>query len=317
MKLQKSILFFLLIALTIKGFAQLPAYKISREEYIEIYKEIAIIEMNSFRIPASITLAQGILESANGNSTLAKRANNHFGIKCHKGWNGKTYHIDDDAKDECFRKYSDPFESFKDHSVFLSTRDRYAFLFSLEITDYKAWAHGLKKAGYATNPKYPQLLIKIIEGYNLGQYDNPDFKVVVKNKKSKKKKNNYANNEADFKTITIGAANREIFSNNGVKFIYARKEDTFYKIARDFNIYTWQVYSYNDLKKKDKITEGQMVYLEKKKSKGTRNFHTVNPGETLFDISQQYGVRLKKLCKYNSLDKDAKLFPNQQIQLRK
>ncbi len=317
MKLLKSILFFLLIVITSKGFAQVPANKISKEEYIEMYKSIAIEEMNSFRIPASITLAQGILESANGNSTLAKRANNHFGIKCHKGWNGKTYHMDDDAKDECFRKYSDPFESFKDHSIFLSTRDRYAFLFSLEITDYKAWAHGLKKAGYATNPKYPQLLIKIIEDYDLNQYDKPNFKDFASGKKSKRGKKNAANTEADFNVITIGAANREIYMNNGVKFIYARKGDTFYKIAQDFNIYTWQVFSYNDLKKNDELAEGQMVYLGKKKSKGTQNTHIVNPGETLFDIAQHYGIRLKKLCKYNSLDKDAKLFPNQEIKLRK
>jgi len=316
MNIYKTILTSISIIIVLTGISQAPSNKITREEYIQMYKKIAIEEMNSFRIPASITLAQGILESANGNSSLAKKAKNHFGIKCHKGWNGKTYHMDDDAKDECFRKYSDPYESFKDHSIFLSTRDRYAFLFSLELTDYKGWAHGLKKAGYATNPKYPQLLIKIIEDYNLNQYDNAKFKDLAKNKKSKKGKKNY-NNEADFKTITIGAANREIYSNNGVKFIYARKDDTFYTIAQDFNIYTWQVFSYNDLKKNDDLAEGQMVYLEKKKSKGTRNIHTVKPGETLFDIAQHYGVRLKKLCKYNSLDKDAELFPDQKIKLRK
>lgn len=314
MKRYKSILFLLPFLLVITGAAQVPSNKISREEYIDIYKDIAITEMNSFRIPASITLAQGILESANGNSTLAKKANNHFGIKCHKGWNGKTYHMDDDAKDECFRKYSDPYESFKDHSIFLSTRDRYAFLFSLEITDYKGWSHGLKKAGYATNPKYPQLLIKIIEDYNLDQYDNPDFSGYAKNN-SKKDKRNYSN-EDDFNVIMIGAGNREIFKNNGKKFIYARKGDTFYSIAQDFNIYTWQVYKYNDLKKKDQLAEGQMVYLEKKKSKGNKASHTVSPGETLLDIAQKYGIRLTKLCKYNSLKKDAVLYPNQQIKLR-
>lgn len=317
MKINKIILTSFCVILVFTGFSQTPSNKITREEYIQMYKEIAIEEMNSFHIPASITLAQGILESANGNSSLAKKANNHFGIKCHKGWNGKTYHMDDDAKDECFRKYSDPYESFKDHSIFLSTRDRYAFLFSLELTDYKGWSHGLKKAGYATNPKYPQLLIKIIEDYNLDQYDDRNYKALAKNEKNNKRKKDYTKNGADFKTITIGAANREIFINNGVKFIYARQGDTFYKIAQDFNIYTWQVYTYNDLKKKDKLTEGQMVYLEKKKTKGTRNFHTVNPGETLFDIAQHYGIRLKKLCKCNSLDKDAELFPNQEIKLRK
>lgn len=316
MNLYKSILLALPIFLVLAGFSQIPANKISREEYIAVYKEIAIEEMNSFRIPASITLAQGILESANGNSALAKRAKNHFGIKCHKGWNGKTYHMDDDAEDECFRKYADPYESFKDHSIFLSTRSRYAFLFTLEITDYKGWANGLKKAGYATNPKYPQLLIKIIESYNLDQYDKPNFKNTAKNNKSNKGRKKYSNNEADFKTITIGAANREIFINNGKKFIYARQGDSFYTIAQDFNIYTWQVYKYNDLKKKDKLSEGQMIYLEKKKTKGSDKFHNVSPGETLHDISQNYGIRLKKLCKYNSLDKNAKLFPDQQIKLR-
>ena len=316
MNIYKTILTSISVILVLTGISQSPSNKITREEYIQMYKAIAIEEMNSFRIPASITLAQGILESANGNSSLAKKAKNHFGIKCHKGWNGKTYHMDDDAKDECFRKYSDPFESFKDHSIFLSTRDRYAFLFSLEITDYKGWAHGLKKAGYATNPKYPQLLIKIIEDYNLSQYDDAKFKDLAKNKKLKKGKNNY-NNEADFKTITIGAANREIYSNNGVKFIYAQKGDSFYTIAQDFNIYTWQVFSYNDLKKNDDLAEGQMVYLEKKKTKSAQSTHTVEPGETLLDIAQQYGVKLNKLCKYNSLDKNAELFPDQEIKLRK
>jgi LysM repeat protein len=311
MKKHPYILFILPVLFVVTGFGQLPANKITREEYIGIYKEIAIEEMNTFRIPASITLAQGILESANGNSTLAKMANNHFGIKCHSGWTGKTYHMDDDAKDECFRKYSDPFESFKDHSLFLTTRTRYAFLFTLEITDYKGWAHGLKSAGYATNPNYAHLLIKIIEDFSLHQYDKPNFKNIANNKGRK----TYGN-DADFKAITIGAGNRQIFENNGKKFIYARNGDSFYEIAQDFNIYTWQVYKYNDLKKNDNLAEGQIVFLEKKKTKSTHEYHTVSPGESLYDISQMYGVRLKKLCKYNTLDKNAKLFPDQKIRLR-
>ena len=151
-----------LTILTFNLFAQPGSKRISRSEYIELYKEDAIREMERNSIPASITLAQGILESGDGNSPLARYANNHFGIKCHSDWTGKTFIQDDDKKNECFRKYKDPYESYKDHSDFLK-KNRYAFLFELKITDYKGWAHGLKKAGYATNPKYPHLLIKIIE----------------------------------------------------------------------------------------------------------------------------------------------------------
>lgn len=228
--------------------------------------------------------------------------------------------MDDDEEDECFRKYKNPYESFKDHSIFLSTRGRYAFLFELEITDYEGWARGLKKAGYATNPKYPQLLIKIIEDYDLQQFDLQYNKKVASRYKPKVEKEvstRYVKADAeDFKAITIGAANREIYINNDVKFIFAKKGDTFSTIASDFNIYSWQVYSYNDMSKKDQIEEGQMIYLEAKKKKGDKPFHIVQPGEDLADISQLYAVKLKKLCKYNTLDERAVLFPNQKIHLQ-
>lgn len=297
--------------------AQTPSGKITREEYIQLYKDIAIEEMNAYHIPASITLAQGILESGNGNSSLAKKANNHFGIKCHKGWNGKTYHMDDDAKDECFRKYSSPYESFKDHSIFLSTRDRYSFLFDLDIHDYKAWAHGLKRAGYATNPKYPQLLIKLIEEHQLNRFDKQYLGQAAGKPIAASTSQKPPPSVEDFSPITLGAANREIYENNGVKFIRARKGDTFYTIAQDFNIYTWQVYRYNELRKNDPIGEGQVLYLEKKKNQGSRDVHIAQPGETLYDIAQLYAVKIKKLSKYNALDKNARLFPNQEIKLRR
>lgn len=323
MKGYLKVIILLLVCLVINNetlLGQLPENKITKEEYIILYKDIALEEMNMYKIPASITLAQGILESGHGNSSLAKKANNHFGIKCHKGWTGKTYHMDDDAEDECFRKYKNPYESFKDHSIFLSTRSRYAFLFDLEITDYQAWAKGLKKAGYATNPKYPQLLIKIIEDYELHQYDlqyNKDIAARYKPRVKKEVSTRYAKaDKEDFKAITIGAANREIFINNDVKFIYAKKGDTFSKIAKDFNIYSWQLYAYNDLNKKDQLKEGQMLYLEAKKKKGDKPFHVVQPGENLADISQLYAVKIKKLSKYNTLDENAVLFPNQKIKLR-
>lgn len=295
--------------------AQPPENNLSKEDYIQLYKDIAVQEMNTFGIPASITLAQGILESASGNSTLARKANNHFGIKCHQGWNGKTFHMDDDTENECFRNYDKAYDSFKDHSVFLSSRDRYAFLFELEITDYKAWAKGLKRAGYATNPKYAELLIKLIEDYRLYEFDK-NYKpanYVYRDKKSTSGKNT----GDDFKPVTISKVNRQVYESNGLKFIYARRDDNFYLIARDFNIYTWQIYKYNDLKKKDQLVEGQMLYLEKKNSKGKIATHRVQPGESLYSISQSYGIQLKKLCKYNHLAKDAQLFPDQKIKLRK
>jgi len=158
----------LILAFQFPGFSQ---KKITVEEYIDKYQDLAISEMKKHRIPASIKMAQAILESGSGNSELAVKANNHFGIKCHKGWTGKTYHKDDDEKDECFRKYKSPEDSYRDHSHFLTSRDRYKSLFDLEITDYKGWAYGLKQAGYATNPRYPELLIRIIEVNGLTRLD--------------------------------------------------------------------------------------------------------------------------------------------------
>jgi len=304
---------FLFAGVSEKAFAQ-NSGRMTKEEYIKKYEEIAIEEMNKFGIPASITLAQGILESANGNSTLATKANNHFGIKCHKGWIGKTFHMDDDAKNECFRKYKDPLKSYKDHSKFLSTRRRYAFLFELDITDYKGWAYGLKKAGYATNPKYPQLLIKIIEDYGLYEYDKL-YKTGKTSlaKKTKPQKKIVPEAVILVKTTPTG---RKVYSNNGVKFIYAKKGDNPYKLAKEFNIYKYQINKYNHLTKKDTIQEGQIIYLEKKRNKANIAYHTVQPGETLYDISEKYAVRLKKLCKYNNLPKNAKLYPDQKIKLR-
>lgn len=323
MKAYLKVITYLLIFLIFGNqelYSQLPENKITKEEYINQYKDIALEEMNMYSIPASITLAQGILESGHGNSSLAKKANNHFGIKCHKEWTGKTFHMDDDTENECFRKYQNPYDSFKDHSIFLSTRSRYAFLFDLEITDYKGWAEGLKKAGYATNPKYPQLLIKIIEDFELNQYDllyNKELAARFRPKVEREVSTRYVKADVeDFKVISIGAANREVYINNDVKFIFARKGDNFSTIAEDFNIYSWQVYSYNDMSKKDQILEGQMIYLEAKKKKGEKPYHIVQPGETLNDISQLYAVKIKKLCKYNTLDEEALLFPNQKIKLQ-
>lgn len=282
-----------------------------RDEYIQKYKAIAIREMTEFKIPASITLSQGILESGSGKSRLAKEANNHFGIKCHVGWEGDFVKMDDDAPNECFRKYKNAEESFKDHSFFLSQRPRYASLFDLEPTDYKGWAHGLKKAGYATNPKYGELLIKIIEDHELYKLDvikeviaDVGEDEIPKNKNRK------------FEAFGVSKNNRKVFTNNSRKFIFARKGDNFAKIASDFSIYEYQVWKYNELDKNDKIAEGQMVYIEKKRREASKPYHVVDEGETMYSISQLYGIQLKQLYKKNRMNKGAEARPGQVLWLQ-
>lgn len=297
--------------------------RISVGEYIESYKDLAIEEMETYHIPASITLAQGILESDCGNSPLALEAKNHFGIKCHKEWSGKTFYQDDDEKDECFRSYDRPEDSYRDHSEFLTTRDRYSSLFTLEITDYRGWAYGLKAAGYATNPHYPEMLIKVIEENGLDKYDRVAGRQssVASNKNKTDSLNSTPNIQhptlpPDIFAITgRGGNDRIIFKNNGVKFIIARKGDTFYKIADEFGIYAWQLFKYNDMSRKKKVKEGEKVYLEKKKAGAEYAYHIVGQGETLYDIAQDYGVRLKALCRRNNLPDNAHLKQGEKLVL--
>lgn len=283
----------------------------SREDYISKYKGIAVEQMKKYKIPASITLAQGILESGNGNSRLALKGNNHFGIKCHKDWKGRKIHAWDDNKRECFRKYKKVEMSYLDHSFFLSERKRYADLFKHDITDYKSWAKGLKKAGYATNKHYPKLLIKIIEENKLYEFDKLEIASVSSSKKNLKVKigkdtkftSGYEfKKENDFKQIEISGNNRKVFENNGKKFIFAVKGDDFHSIAREFKIFRWQVYKYNDLSKNDCLTEGQIVYLQRKKRKAEQKFHKFRKNETMYSVSQLYGIRLRLLYKWNDMD---------------
>jgi len=293
--------------------------KISRDEYIQIYKDIAINEMALYGIPASITLAQGILESGHGNSALTREANNHFGIKCHTGWKGKKYHMDDDAENECFRVYDDAAQSFRDHSLFLKNRLRYQFLFDFKKDDYKAWAKGLKKAGYATNPRYPQLLIKIIEDHQLYRFDSmkPNEKPIYVTNDSDDEKAFVPQDRKKYKFVENAANGRKVFENNGVKFIYAKKDDNFLKIAVDFNIYAYQVYKNNDLDKDDQLVEGQMVYLERKKRKGSSKYHKVAKNESMHAISQKYGIRLKQLYRKNRMPEGSQAVPGEQLYLQK
>ncbi|MFD1315556.1 glucosaminidase domain-containing protein [Namhaeicola litoreus] len=207
--------------------------------YIDNYKNIAVKKMMEYKIPASITLAQGVLESGNGRSELTRKANNHFGIKCHKGWEGKKVHHDDDEKHECFRKYNYPEESFDDHSMFLTTRSRYAGLFELDADDYKAWAKGLKNAGYATDRKYPDKLIKIIEEYKLYEYD--DLVLGVDNDKKRKRK-----------------SEEEVVSNN---YIIVNKGDTLYSIAKNNSTTVERIKALNSLTTNN-LNIGQKIYLD-------------------------------------------------------
>ncbi len=289
-------------------------HKISVEDYILTYKDVAMDKMEAYGIPASITLAQGILESGSGNSELSRKANNHFGIKCHKDWKGKTFHMDDDAKNECFRKYKSPDESYRDHSLFLTTRGRYTDLFTFKITDYKAWAHGLKKAGYATNPKYPQLLIKIIEENRLYEFDKGITPTFLTQDHEQPPTDDPViatvappPSPSDYELTEIWETGRKVYINNGAKFIFVQAGDSFSDIAADFEIYSWQLPKYNELDKNAGLEKGQMLYIEKKQKKNKEaGTHTIKAGESMHFIAQLYGIQLKQLYKHNKMAEGSK-----------
>lgn len=290
---------------SVLSFAQPNERKMTAQQYIDSFKDEAIKEMLMYNIPASITLAQGMLESGNGNSDLAVYANNHFGIKCHKGWDGPTYIKDDDAKDECFRKYPDVLDSYTDHSQFLKSRPRYAFLFELKRTDYKGWAKGLKEAGYATDPKYTQRLLELIETHKLYQYDEIE---------------GMENINVFAKTETVKPEKiepREIMRFRFIKYIIVKPGDSFYKISRDTDKDLWQLYKFNDLTEKDKLIAGQKLYLQPKHRKAKEAFHTVKPGETMHSISQLHGIKLKCLYKKNNMKPGDQPKPGTVLYLRK
>lgn len=254
------------------------------EDYIKKYRELAVEEMRRYHIPASITLAQGLLESGAGQSTLARKSNNHFGIKCGSDWSGKTVRHDDDARNECFRAYKHPRQSYEDHSKFLVGRPRYASLFKLKITDYKGWARGLKKAGYATNPRYAEQLIGIIELYDLHQYDRKDaLKFLKKNPNP-----------------------HQPYIANDLLYIVVRSGDTWKAISKEFDISSKKLRKYNDLYKGYVLQVGDILYLEEKNKRAGKEHivHVLRAGESMHSISQKYGIRLKNLYKLNKMDPD-------------
>ena len=296
--------------------------RLTAEQYISQFKEAAIADMKKTGVPASITMAQGMFESDYGNSSLAKIAKNHFGVKCHKDWGGDTYYMDDDAPNECFRKYNSVEESYDDHSNFLRTRDRYKFLFDLSISDYKGWANGLKKAGYATNPAYADKLIEIIERYNLQVLDEggtPQPIVDVKVEKNKEKKN--VVNE-DNKPIRVKVTPRVkvldgLATINNIPFVYVEKSDSYLKIAKQYKLELWQILEYNEAEKNDILHIGDIVFLNPKKGRAEVETYTVKEGETMYDIAQAYGVRQKKIYQMNNIVPGTALTAGQELKMRK
>lgn len=273
------------------------------EKYIEKYASVAVSEMHRSGVPASITLAQGLVESAAGESELATKANNHFGVKCHTDWKGKKTYKDDDKAGECFRMYSNASASFRDHSDFLRFQDRYKFLFDLDPTDYKAWARGLKKAGYATDKQYADKLIKVIEDYELYRYDTdsgiPETPHEIE--KPVELKSFEVKEEYRF------SLSRDVYQINGVPCIYAVEGDTYQSIASSYGLFLREILRFNDASQGDTLRAGELVYLQMKKRRGARGmekFIAGDGGETLRDIAQRFGVRLSTLKRYNRVPDD-------------
>lgn len=314
--------------------------------YIKQYKSTAIREMQMYKIPASITLAQGMIESGCGKSKLALNTSNHFGIKCQNDWPGDTYLHDDDAKNECFRRYNSVDESFRDHSIFLTTRSRYSALFTLPLNDYKGWAYGLKKAGYATNPDYANILIRLIETNKLYLLDDSLIDTeettvketaVVESKSEKNKtakkvivpdngpknkegriifRNNYKMPVASaFEPLYTSDMGRKVYQNCGVPFIFAKKDDTWLTIAKEFKIFSFQVFRQNDLLESDHIIPGQMLYLESKKKKNPESVYKVKNGDSMYSISQEKCIKLAQLLKYNKFKPGDEPKPGSEVKL--
>lgn len=265
---------------------KIPSY----EKYIKTYSTLAIEQQKKYKIPASITLAQGLLESGAGQSDLARRSNNHFGIKCHSDWRGGRVYHDDDLRGECFRKYKRVEDSYEDHSKFLK-RSRYDQLFRLKITDYKGWARGLQKCGYATDRAYANKLIKVVEDYELYRFDSgKEHKPTREERKQRK----------------YPAVKYTIYRTYGLLYVYAKDNDSFDQIARNLDFSVRDLKKFNEVPEDFPLQKGDIVYLEKKKKKADKpNYdHVVQIGESMHSIAQKYGIQIKSLYKMNKKDKD-------------
>jgi LysM repeat protein len=307
MKMKKwSLPFIACLLLSMSSFAQSSSVI---RNYIDRFKDIAIAEEIRTGVPAAITLAQGIHETSAGQSDLVTRSNNHFGIKCKTEWTGDKVYHDDDARGECFRKYDQPEQSYRDHSDFLKTRPFYSSLFKLDPTDYEGWAFGLKKAGYATNPKYPQILIKLIRDYNLQEYT-----LVALGRKPKEEApavasmSNNSSNDAHYaaQTAIVTPAQQPaypagVFQVNATKVMWVSKGTSFAQLAEQQGISLKQLFDFNDMKPAETADRDQLVFLQRKRRSGVTDLHQARQGENLWDIAQAEGIRLESLLDYNGL----------------
>jgi len=305
----------LLLALLLLPFGLLAQTQLQRDRsaYRDRYKDMAIDQMKRHGVPASITLAQGMLESGNGKSRLATQGNNHFGIKCHKTWQGKRMYHDDDARGECFRVYNSAQHSFDDHSLFLRGTRRYAALFNLAPTDYKGWAHGLKKAGYATDPKYAQRLIDIIEEQGLFAYDS-GVEIEV------------ASPTVDTGQLVVPekgfvielAGNHRVYIRNRVRYIIVQPHDTYADLSRQMEMMQWEIQSYNELPSRSLPPAGSVIYIQPKRRKAEiqHQVHVAEAGETMYTIAQKYAVKTKSLYRRNRMKEGEQPEPGQLIYLR-
>lgn len=304
-----SLLVFMLLCVRM-----LSAQEYTRAAYIEKYWRVAVAQMHSSGIPASITLAQACLESDNGNSYLAIKGNNHFGIKCHD-WEGRSIKIDDDRKGECFRAYDNVMDSYQDHSDFLTGRSRYSKLFDLELTDYEGWAYGLSEAGYATNPKYPQMLISIIEDYDLTRFDtmygNGDSS---SHKAETVRLFSFDEGDGHMKFSLKRASQTE----NGVSFVIVRQGETLKDIAKAYSLTLRELLRYNDMSRDKSVEHGTVIYISRKKRRAAEGYdrHMLAADETLWGISQKYAVTLKSLYRMNHIDNNTPLEPGMELRLR-
>ena len=264
------------------------------QDYFDCYKDVAINQMCQYGIPASITLAQGVLESGAGKSELALKSNNHFGIKCN-GWTGRKVYHDDDERDECFRAYDNPLDSYIDHSLFLKNSQRYSRLFQLKRTDYKGWAKGLKACGYATSPTYATRLIEIIELYGLDKYDRGDCNSSFQPSLS--------SDQPVFQTTQ-----HQIIPFNDNFYVVARQGDTFQSIGNDVNVDYRRLAKFNERDKDDPVEEGERIWLKKKRRHAPKEYkgyvYRVVAGDSMYGIAQRFGIRLKYLYKMNNLSPD-------------
>jgi uncharacterized FlgJ-related protein len=298
------------ITLILLGFGSVWANQLTRTQYIDQWKGVAQNNMQEYKIPASIILAQGILESSFGNSDLAQKANNHFGIKCHSSWTGDKFFKDDDAKNECFRSYSHALESYRDHAVFLTNGKRYAELFTLEISDYKAWAHGLKKAGYATHPQYAEKLIKVVEENELYRFDQGG--PIAANVRPQKPQNS-APEAIEIASVRTSTVNR-------VQCVVVENGQTLYRISKATGVSLRQLYKYNDFADNQEVmSKGDVIYLQPKRNKSSekKTYVVSNSSTTLRQISQVEGIKLKSLMRKNGIENpDAPLKINSKIKLK-